>query len=126
MIGAVIDLGNCLDLTSRHDIELVRAAHKSFIQARDLAGLPTPQNQGAKGRFADDAPLRYLDNAVLRHLHEIVENGEADGVAPFDTVRGVFPEGEVLYPGCGFKTHTHVQIAVRTTSCIKGYFIPVA
>lgn len=122
VIGAVIDLNNCLNLASRQDIELVQAAHQSFIRGQELAKLPLPKNKPARGNPRDDVPLRYLDNAVFRHLHEIVESDESLGA--FDTVRGTFPEGEAVYPGCGFKTHTHVQIAVRNQTSIRGYFHP--
>ncbi|MGA7236293.1 MAG: hypothetical protein WBY44_11470 [Bryobacteraceae bacterium] len=39
-----------------------------------------------------------------------------------DTFRGVFIEGEPLYPGAGFYAKTHVQIVVRNPNCIKGVF----
>lgn len=42
--------------------------------------------------------------------------------APFDTVKGVFVEGEQAYPGSGFSDKTHIQIAVRNPKMIKGVF----
>ena len=38
--------------------------------------------------------------------------------------RGVFFEGDDLYPNAGFKEKNHIQIAIRNTNCIKGFFIP--
>ena len=31
-------------------------------------------------------------------------------------------EGDALYPGAGFRRKNHIQIAVRSVHCIKGYF----
>ena len=41
----------------------------------------------------------------------------------FDSVRGVFFEGDDLYENAGFKEKNHIQIA-KNPNCIKGYFIP--
>jgi hypothetical protein len=42
------------------------------------------------------------------------------------TVRGVFVEGNPAFPGSQIYAKTHVQIAVRDSSCILGYFLPNA
>lgn len=39
VIGAVLDLRNCLDLLTRENVELVRSAYKSFKQVQETAGL---------------------------------------------------------------------------------------
>lgn len=126
VVGAVIDLGNCLDLVSRADIELVREAHKSFVKLQQEAGLPVPSNGSPRGTKNKDRVLRFLDNAVLRHLHEMIDRlAEVDStVEPFDTVRGMFVEGEKAFKGSGFYRQSHVQIAVRNPKCIKGVFFP--
>lgn len=126
VIGAVIDLRHCLDLVSREDVELLAFAHKSFATLQRRAGLPIPKNKSVKGQPNADRVLRFLDCAVFRHLHSILENQPDDerDVEPFDTVRGMFTEGGKLYPGCGFRKRTHVQIAVRNDACIRGLFIP--
>lgn len=126
VIGAVIDLRNCLDLMSREDLELLRSAQRSLLRLRRLAGLPMPRNRSAPGQPNSDRVLRYLDCAVLRHLHSIQESPPSDErlVEPFDTVRGMFTEGGRLYPGSGFRQRSHVQIAVRNSECIRGLFIP--
>lgn len=38
---------------------------------------------------------------------------------PIDTLRGIFLEADPLYPGAGFYAKTHVQIVVRSPTCIK-------
>jgi hypothetical protein len=35
-----------------------------------------------------------------------------------------FVEGDVLYEGAGLRHQDHIQLCVRDTSCIVGYFLP--
>lgn len=122
VVGAVIDLRRCLDLVTREDLELVRSAHKSFVKVRRKSGLAIPVNQSLKGQPNADRILRFLDCAVLRHLHELIDG--SDELEPYDTVRGMFTEGRKLYPGAGFRRQSHAQIAVRNNDCILGVFHP--
>jgi hypothetical protein len=126
VIGAVIDLGHCLDLVARENLELVRGAYRAFRAEQKASGLPMPENKSVKGQPDQDRVLRYLDCAVIRHLHTAIERvPEAETIVqPFDTVRGMFTEGRKLYPGCGYREKTHAQIAVRNAGCIKGIFHP--
>jgi hypothetical protein len=124
-IGAVIDLRHCLDLLSREDLEILRAAYYSLRSLHERMKLPMPENVGVKGSPAADRPLRYLDCEVVKHLHALMEQQQDDGATPrYDSARGLFTEGEALFPGSGFKSQTHVQIAIRNMDCIKGLFLP--
>jgi hypothetical protein len=123
VVGAVIDLRECLDLTNRDDIELVGAAYDSFVQLNGTSGLPLPENQNAHDDPFANLLLRYLDCAVFRHLHQLVAD---TGTEEFDTVRGMFEEGDLAFPGSAIKAKTHTQIAVRNSDCIKGIFYPLA
>lgn len=62
---------------------------------------------------------RDLDCAVIETCHKLREKL---GHQRYDTVYGVFEEGGSLFDGSGFREKTHVQIAVRNTECILGYF----
>lgn len=126
VIGAVIDLRHCLDLANRENLDLVKLAFKAFKSEQKAAGFTLPQNRSVKGQPDQDRVLRFLDCAVIRHLHTALQRvPEVDRVVqPFDTVRGMFTEGRRLYPGCGYREKTHVQIAVRTAECIAGIFYP--
>jgi hypothetical protein len=126
VVGAVIDLSNCLDLVARQNLELVRKAYHSFVELQRQAALPLPVNKDARAHPNSDRLFRYLDCAVIKYLHEIIQSqtGQKRSIEPFDTVRGMFTEGAELYPGSGFKERSHVQIAVRSLACIKGVFIP--
>jgi hypothetical protein len=83
--------------------------------ARSLIG-PEPSD------VVGDKLLRYLDCAVIRNLHSMIE--EDSEIESFDTVRGLFVEGGQTYTGSGFNLLTHTQIAVRNEACIRGIFLP--
>ena len=129
VIGAVIDLGHCLDLTTRDDIELLRGAYQGLVRSREAEGKALPRNRDAGRDPNRDELLRNLDCAVIRYLHDSIEEqigqGSADNeLERFDTVRGLFREGAPVYLGSGFYERTHTQIAVRSLDCIKGVFVP--
>ncbi len=111
-VGAVIDLSNCLDLTTSDSIGYLKLAHASLADTFRARQLPMPVN-GPKSW------QRFLDCAVLRRLHEIIQDS---GAVPVDSVRGVFQEGPEVYPGSAFREKTHIQIAVTNPDCIKAVF----
>lgn len=118
VIGAVIDLGRCLNLTDSRYIDLLEEEYSLLKKDTELLNLSLPVNEGR----APDKLFRKLDCAVVEHLHARIEG---EGLEPFDSARGLFSEGEPIYEGAGFKKKTHVQICVRNPNCIKGYFSPV-
>lgn len=120
VLGAVIDLGNCLDLMARDSLSLVKAAYESLKTTHDKdPSLGSMPENAQAGTDDGDKLLRCLDCAVFQHLHSGLESKDE---ASFNTVRGLFTEGGQLYPGSGFQAKTHIQIAVRTLSNIKGVF----
>jgi hypothetical protein len=119
VVGAVIELGNCLDLSTFRGAEAVEAAYKNFVVSMRKSGEKPPTNKDPKGRVAGNLALRFLDRAVVTHLQN---NMKAAGIKEYDTLRALFPEGEELYPGAGFLKKTHVQIAVRDNDSIRGTF----
>jgi hypothetical protein len=114
VVGAVIELGYCLDLTTSTGIQAVASAHADFVAYCSKAGVEVPINT-----LGQDLLLRKLDCAVINHLHQVRESGSLPG---FDTVRGVFIEGSRIYPDSGFFEKTHIQLCVRNLACIKGVF----
>jgi hypothetical protein len=126
VIGAVIDLGNCLDLLARTNSDILRDSYENFVEVQKAAGKSLPVNKNVDGKEDPDGELRFLDCAVLNHLLKRLEGPEnTEGIQPYDTVRGYFREGDRLYPGSGFHHKNHSQIAVRNTDCIKGFFLPL-
>lgn len=124
VVGAAISLGYCLDLLDSGSLKLLKASYDTLIKTLKAAGEEIPANTpGSKKRSpsSDDLLLRTLDCAVINFLHAQRKQGK---LRTFDSVRGVFWEGEPLYPTAGFKEKNHVQIAVTNPNCIKGYFWP--
>jgi hypothetical protein len=117
VVGAVIDLGKCLDLLNSASIQLVSQSYEYLKRGREKDGVPLPTNENISG--SDDYLLRKLDCAVINFLHEIVAREE-----PFDSVRAAFLEGGPIYRNAGFRRKNHIQICVRNTGNIKGYFHP--
>jgi len=118
VIGAVIELGLCLDLSARENAPLIQAAHASLSEYYAKAGDPMPVNTKAPKDDRDDKVMRYLDCAVINHLVDI-SSGKVD------TVRGLFVEGDSLYDGGEIYHKSHVEIAVRNPDRIRGLFIPL-
>jgi hypothetical protein len=117
VIGAIINLGNCLDLMQANSIQIVKRTHRKLLGVFETSGLRPPANTGS----TPDRSLRMLDCAVVNHVHHLQET-EAD--PPFDSVRAVFTEGQALYEGAGFQSETHIQICVRNERSIAGFFRP--
>ena len=116
-VGAMIDLSLCLSLLQADHIGVVRETYETLREFSEKTGKALPENRGG-----DDAVIRNLDCSVIQLVHKI--RSERDE-PPFDTVRGLFPEGSELYPNAGFRTENHIQICVRNRECIKGYFRPI-
>jgi hypothetical protein len=114
VVGAVVELGLCLDLASEAGIKQAEAAYAALVELYKTADTPLPKNQGGP-----DELLRKLDCAVISQLHEI---RQAHDQPPVDTVRGIFTEGEEIYPTAGFKAKTHCQVCVCNPLQIKGVF----
>ncbi len=114
VIGAVIELGFCLDLISSNGSKAVKQAYLDYKEIVSASGAVLTENVGG-----EEHPLRKLDCAVINSLHTTRSRA---GEQKFDTVRGLFPEGQVLYPGSGFRRDTHVQICVREPKNIHGVF----
>lgn len=119
VIGAVIQLGDCLNLCERSSVMYLTHAYEILHNELEKQGLTMKENR------APDAGgymlLRDRDCAVIERLHFELEE---KGVKGFDTVYGYFQEGKDAYPGAGIKEKTHIQICVRNVNCIKGYFLP--
>jgi hypothetical protein len=119
VLGAVIDLQYCLDLLDTHFINFVRDSYNNLVSSADTTGFKLPINKPVTGK--KDFLIRELDCAVIENLHAMQRQIQ---LKPFDSVRGVFVEGEELYPGAGFHDKNHIQICIRNPNCIKGFFIP--
>lgn len=116
VIGAIIDLGLCLNLSEQKALEELRMAYSVLKEDFEVIGEDLPVNAPDGARWA-----RNLDCLVIDRLHKL---RHSFGMPKYDSVRSPFKEGKEVYPGTEFQTKNHIQIAVRSTACIKGYFLP--
>lgn len=112
VIGAVIDLGYCLDLTTSRGLQQVKTSYEELFKVSRQAGKAMPENH-------QDGLRLHLDCAVINYLHYLQDQKRR---TPFDSVKGIFIEEPALYPGSAFGSKNHIQIAVRNLDCIKGVF----
>tara|TARA_R110002126_G_scaffold385_1_gene2571 strand:- start:13244 stop:13858 length:615 start_codon:yes stop_codon:yes gene_type:complete len=118
VLGAVLDLGYCLDLLDSKNLELMKVGYELISETVEESDLPINKRPFEE---ENDLLIRELDCAVIEALHKFnLENNKH----AFDSVRSVFFEGQDLYPNAGFKEKNHIQICIRNTNCIKGFFIP--
>lgn len=119
VLGAVIDLGYCLDLMDSACLTDLKLAYDVLVETCEKEKVPLPQNKNI-GKSTDKL-IRKLDCAVIQVAHRL--SFESDG-KQYDSVRSLFTEGEPLYPDSGFASKSHIQICVCNPNCIKGYFLP--
>lgn len=119
VLGAVLSLGNCLDLMDNKHIRTVQFSYKNLEESTISESIRLSRNKNVKN--SNDLVLRELDCQVIENVHKILK---ATNNPPFDSTRGVFIEGSPIYENAGFHEKTHIQICVRNPNCIKGFFIP--
>lgn len=108
VVGAIIQLGNCLDLLDTdHTRRLAEIA--TVLQER---GDEFPQNRDKR---------RDLDCFLVNSFCDQME--EVEGAA-FHTVRGLFQEGRPVAPGSEILGENHIQIVVRRPEALIGLFRP--
>jgi hypothetical protein len=113
VMGAIIELGNCLNLIEHNSIGIVKAAYDDFKALTEEGGKKMPSNKDAN---------RSLDCAVIKYLHK---SNKDRGLPAYDSIRCPFPEGGPLYDQANFTDGLHMEICViNTTRQIKGYFLP--
>lgn len=116
VIGAILDLRVCFNLSERESIETLKEAYALFKTSVGFS-------PSLKNKAPDKAGfnlLRPLDCAVINYTYNILqENG-----TPFDSVLGVFQESEAAFEGSDIREKTHTQICIRNPECILGYFLP--
>ena len=122
VIGAVLNLGFCLDLLDYQNLSFIKEAHNLLNTLHEKLRKDMPVNKPLRIGGNNDLLLRELDCAVIESLHSF--RHQAANPA-FDSIRGVFSEGEELYENAGFKEKDHIQICIRNPNCIKGYFLPM-
>ena len=78
--------------------------------------------KSTKGNGDEMPTVEKVNYEMTRYLQDIEEYIEK--YKRYDSVRGIFLEGNAIYPDSGILEKTHIQICVRNPNCIKGYFAP--
>ena len=117
VVGAVIDLRNCLNFLESNSIQLLKEAYGLYVDSCSEEGITPAQNRNVGDNT--DLLLRNLDCAVIQMLHAYRDFSQRPA---FDSVRGMFMEGVPLYEKAGVHDKNHIQLCVRNPNCIKGYF----
>lgn len=112
VIGAIIELGNCLNLIEPNSIKVVKQAHAGLSAIALDGGIKMPVNKGAN---------RQLDCEVMKFVHLSRKN---EGFPTYDSIRSPFHEGGPIYTGANFTDRLHIEICVLNPTLIKGYFLP--
>lgn len=120
VVGAVIDLGYCLNLTDSAGSEKLRQGYELLKLQCEASKRALPTNTQFRG--SRDIIKRDLDFAVIQQIHDF---NKQNNKPMYDSVRGMFEEGDPPYPGSAFKEKTHVQLCICNPNCIKGYFFPL-
>ena len=110
VIGAVIQLGRCLDLTDLRYTDLLLPAYQAVKKAFRQGARKLPKNREKR---------RELDCLVINTLILGQPVGQQ-----FQTVRCPFLEGRAAFPGSLILRESHVQLAVRDRACLLGVFRP--
>ncbi len=111
VIGAVIQLGNCFDLLDTRSTAVLASTYELY-QSQQPSLLPS--NKG---------PLHRLDCDMLNFVIPMMEKFDGSAI---QAVRGVFQEGAPAFPGSEIRQKSHIQVAVRDSACVLGYFRPAS
>ncbi|MEK7433774.1 MAG: hypothetical protein AABZ74_11625 [Cyanobacteriota bacterium] len=140
VVGAIIKLCNCLDLLDTEHTKKLKVTYEILKKELDELGQNIPKNKSIdKNGFSFS---RELDCRVLMRLHELNNEQIAkqlkikkittkskleiqNHIQFIDSVRGMFPEGDELYPNAGFRIENHIQLCIINPNCILGYFEPI-
>jgi hypothetical protein len=122
VLGGYINLGQCFDLLDTANTRLLSALYPEFPRFTRESGESMPQNEPAPGKQDGDYVLRFLDCAMIKYaLDKFAAQGKV-----YQTVRGIFVEGEPAFLGAGIMLKSHIQVCVRDARCIVGFFRPNA
>lgn len=106
VVGATLQLGRCLNLLDTEHLPGLEDVYNVFVQTVGSERIPRNTEAGA----------HFLDRRIMDAYCRLIEE---QNPAPFQTVRGCFPEGEPIYRGSKILKKAHVQIAARDVTCIS-------
>jgi hypothetical protein len=131
VIGAVIDLSHCCDLQDSQFIKMISTYYRLMKLEYEALKKDIPTNKDIAFHPHGDKLMRFRDCATIEFMHQkireqILADVTSKGYSKykqFDSIRGMFPEGDPAYDGAGFREKSHTQICIRNPNCIKGFFL---
>lgn len=138
VVGAIIKLGNCVDLLDTMYLRQVKSAFEILSLEFEELGKELPENKAVRNGISFN---RELDCEVIMRLHQMnndeirkklgLPNMDGNNMHEiqkdpdfFDSVRAMFPEGKELYDDAGFLKDNHIQLCIVNPNAIIGYFDP--
>ncbi len=106
VIGASIDLVDCMDLVDSRWVNFLKQAHDQLLAKLEKDNM-VPPAQSIGAHRLDRAVINYAVSSLAKRGHQV------------RSVRAPFHEGDPLYPNSALYTKSHIQIAVRDNSVIK-------
>lgn len=107
-IGALLDLGYCLDLLDASHIELVKESYEWILESSELLNFIIPANRCISG--SKDLLLRNLDCAVIQNLHMY---RKLNNLQPFDSVPSTQTPASTTKPTSNYAFA--IQTALKAT-----------
>ena len=125
VIGAAVDLGQCLDLARIEYLDLLKKTYLLFKELYEASGkaLEMPKNEEG---FAGDSDLvkRNLDCAVINHLHRSREVRNCLLSIPFEVLSSKAFRCMKAARSCGEHTSRSVSVIANVSGDISGRFNP--
>jgi hypothetical protein len=112
VLGAIIELGNCLNLVETESLGVLSEAYQGLQRTYAVTDQNLPINKGNN---------RSLDCEVIKYIHQ---SNIIEAKNPYETIRSAFQEGNEVYPGASFSVRHHIQVCVCQPHLIEGYFLP--
>ena len=101
-------------MTDYGSSEVLKNGYEILAYELSLHGKELPINKNVKGN--GDLLLKELDCAVIQRIHQYNEEMHNKS---YDSVRGVFIEGDPVYPESGIMEKSHVQLCIVNPNCIS-------
>lgn len=101
-----------MNLVEPQSLLILTKAYEEMERVYKKLDEPMPVNKGNN---------RALDCAVIKYVHLTAKK---DNMLEYNSVRCAFAEGKEAYPSSNFTTQLHIQICLRQSEFIKGYFLP--
>lgn len=114
VLGAMIRLGNCLDLLDPKNSKALVSLKNKLVADSAAAGVSLKKNYNSR---------KYYDCSVLEYAYAAYDQAESQ---PIDSARAVYvpTQGkERLWNSSWLYHETHVQLCVRNSECILGTWL---